>query len=233
MRIQKYLAHCGIASRRAAESLVADEQVFINGKLAHIGQLVAPGDRVTYLGQELTPQTEYHYVLLNKPVGYITAVKDQFGRPTVTDLVPIPGLYPVGRLDYNTSGLLLLTNDGDLAYKLTHPKFETPKTYWLRIKGKLPNDALKQLTAGVIIDGDYRTRPAQVHLIHRDNHSTQLTLTLKEGKNRQVRKMVDAIGHRIITLKRESTMGITLEGTPEGEYRHLKPHEIHKLKQLS
>ena len=210
---------------------MADGQVFINNQMAQIGQLVEPGDRVTYMGEVVTPEEVHHYVLINKPVGYITAVKDQFGRPTVTELVDIPGLYPVGRLDYNTAGLLLLTNDGDLAYKLTHPKYEVPKTYWVRVKGHPTTAELKQLANGVIIDDDYQTKPSIVDNVQKEKTSTQLTLTITEGKNHQVRKMIDAIGYKIITLKRESMAGIMLQGVPEGEYRHLKDHEIHKLKQ--
>ncbi|MBR5236545.1 MAG: rRNA pseudouridine synthase [Clostridia bacterium] len=233
MRLQKYLALCGVASRRAAEAMMAEGRVLVNGHLAQTpGIKVNPEtDQVTVDGKPVSPLQKKIYIMLNKPVGYVSTAKDNFDRPTVLDLVPdtFGRLYPVGRLDYDSEGLLLLTNDGDLTYRLTHPGHEVSKTYAAVVAGAPSGEALNALRNGVLIDGQM-THPAQVTVKTKSGKNTCLHITIHEGRNRQVRKMCAAIGHAVITLSRIAEGGLALGDLPLGSWRLLTEDEIKKLK---
>ena len=192
MRLQKYLAACGIASRRKCEAYILEGKVEVNGQVVQeLGTKVEPGDKVTFGGKEVKLQEEYVYYMLNKPVGYVTTVQDEKQRQTVLDLVKDTKhrVYPVGRLDYNTSGLLLLTNDGELTYGLTHPKHHVNKCYEVKVQGVLSDEAKRALKEGVLIDGKM-TYPAKVKVLRKGEKSTVFQLTIHEGRNRQVRVSV-------------------------------------------
>jgi len=231
IRLQKYLAQCGVASRRAAETLIAEGKVTINGVIAEIGAKITAGtDEVRLNGKIVVPPPVEKpvYIALNKPVGVISAVTDQFGRTTVTDLVADIGvrLFPVGRLDYATSGLILLTNDGDVTFKLTHPKHSVEKTYIAVVKQPLGAADVCAFAEGIVIDG-HKTQPVNL-----EYDGLTAKVILKEGRNRQVRKMFEAIGNEVVTLQRVSVGLITLGGLAPGQYRHLTADEINYLKTL-
>ena len=227
MRVQKYLSQCGVASRRKAELLIEKKEITINGEIAKLGDSIYPGDIVKYKNKVVKLSDLLYHIMLNKPPGYITSVKDQFGRKTVLDLIPKNiKVYPIGRLDYNTSGLLLLTNDGNLAYKLTHPKHNIAKTYIVEITENITAKDLAKLRQGVHID-NYLTKPALANIIAND--PTTLQLTIKEGKNRQIRKMLQAIGHKVISLKRVAVGNLQLGSLRQGDYRHLTQKEVSDL----
>ncbi|MCL1935823.1 MAG: rRNA pseudouridine synthase [Defluviitaleaceae bacterium] len=228
IRLQKYIALCGIASRRSAENLILQNEITINDKLAKLGDKVQDNDIIKYKGKIIKKIDEKIYIIINKPKGYITSKKDQFGRKTVMDFVP-SNVYPVGRLDYNTSGLLILTNDGDLAYSLTHPKNEVPKKYIVEIYGNIEKNKIEQLSKGVYIDG-YLTKKANVNLIKQDKDTSTLEITITEGKNRQIRKMIEQVGHSVRNLKRISISSIELGNLKIGEKRNLTIQEIENLK---
>lgn len=218
MRLQKYLAEAGIASRRKSEELIKQGKVSINGKVAtELGtQVISNVDKVEYNGKEIIIKNEYIYILLNKPIGYVTTAKDQFGRDSVLDLVKTnKRLVPVGRLDMYTSGALILTNDGDFVYKVTHPKHEIEKTYTVTIKGIVKNEEVNKLRSGVEIK-DYITKPAKVKILKTDEEKNQsrLEITIHEGKNRQVRKMCEAIDHKVLALHRSKIAGIGVKDIP-------------------
>ena len=218
MRLQKYLAEAGIASRRKSEELIIQGKVSVNGKVVtELGTQVIPGiDKVKYNGKEVTINNDFIYILLNKPIGYVTTAKDQFGRDSVLDLVKTnKRLVPVGRLDMYTSGALILTNDGDFVYKVTHPKHEIEKTYTVTIKGIVTNEEVSKLRSGVEIE-DYTTKPAKVKILKTDDEKNQsrLEITIHEGKNRQVRKMCEAIGHKVLALHRSKIAGIGVKDIP-------------------
>lgn len=199
MRLQKYLADCGIASRRKSEELILQGKVMVNGKIVNeLGTKIdTENDEVKYLGKVVKPQNdEKIYILLNKPIGYVTTLTDQFDRPTVLDLVKVnKRIVPVGRLDMFTSGALILTNDGDFVFKVTHPKHEINKTYTVTVIGKITNDEVEKLRAGVEIDDGYVTKPAKVKILKIDEEKNQsrLAITIHEGRNRQVRKMCNSV----------------------------------------
>ncbi len=232
MRLQKYLALCGVASRRAAEAMMVEGRVSVNGRLAQTpGIKVNPEtDQVTVDGKPVTPLQKNVYIMLNKPVGYVSTAKDNFNRPTVLDLVPdtFGRLYPVGRLDYDSEGLLLLTNDGDLTYRLTHPGHEVSKTYAALVAGTPSTEALNALRHGVMIDGQM-THPAQVSVKTKGAKNTCLHITIHEGRNRQVRKMCAAIGHAVVTLSRIAEGPLKLGDLPLGDWRLLTEEEIKAL----
>lgn len=233
-RLQKYLAECGIASRRKCEQLILSGRVKINGIVVkELGTKVKPEvDVVEFDGKVIKRNIEYIYIMLNKPTGYITSVKDQFSRPTVLDLVNLKErVYPVGRLDYNTSGLLILTNDGELAYKLTHPKHEIIKTYIAKIKGLPDETDIIKFKNGLKIDG-YVTSKADIKIIDKKISTSIVEIKVHEGRNRQVRKMCDAIGHPVITLKRTKIGDLSLDGLEVGHWRYLNKKEIDYLKNL-
>ena len=237
MRINKYIASCGVASRRKAEELILNKKVKVNGRLIEelSFQVDEYKDTVEVDGVKISLNEETVYILLNKPEGYITTVKDQFDRPSVIDLLSDvkERVFPVGRLDYETSGLLLLTNDGDLTYKLTHPKHEVDKTYVARVKGKLTKEEIERFKTGLKIE-DYTTAPAKLKVIKYDEQrdSSLLEIKIHEGKNRQVRKMCKAINHPVLRLRRSAMGKIKIGDCEIGKYRYLTEDEIKYLKNL-
>ena len=233
MRINKYLAESGVASRRASDAMIEERRVLINGKTATLGSEVEDGDTVTVDGSIVRPVKKYSYYMLNKPKGYVTTVKDDTGRKTVMDLLPKKGdrLYPVGRLDYDTEGLLIITNDGELAQRLTHPVNEVPKTYVAKIEGVLTENMLARLRGGVEVDG-VRTKKSAVRVVDETKTETKVSVTITEGRNRQVRKMFEAVGKEVIFLKRVKIGDLALRGLNRGEYRPLTKEEIYYLKNV-
>lgn len=233
VRLQKFLADCGIASRRKSEELIAQGKVKVNGKIVtELGVKVIPNqDKVEYENKEVKVQNDFVYILLNKPIGYVTTVKDQFHRDSVMDLVKInKRVVPVGRLDMYTSGALILTNDGDFVYRVTHPKHEITKTYTVTIKGIVTNDEVASLRQGVKIE-DYVTKPAKVKILKTDleKNFSRLEITIHEGKNRQVRKMCEAIGHSVLALHRSKIADIGVKDLPLGKWRYLSDKEVRKI----
>lgn len=234
IRLQKYLAEAGVASRRKSEELILQEKVKVNGKTVTVlGSRVNPDiDKIEYNGKEIKINKEYVYILLNKPIGYVTTVKDQFNRESVLDLIKTnKRLVPVGRLDMYTSGALILTNDGDFVYKVTHPKHEIEKTYTVTIKGIVTTEEVNKLRKGVKIE-DYTTKPAKVKILKTDNEKdiSRLEITIHEGKNRQVRKMCEAIDHKVLALHRSKIAGIGVKGIPLGKWRYLTSKEVEIIK---
>lgn len=233
-RLQKYLADCGVGSRRKCEEYILDGRVRVNGlTVTELGTKVTQADRVEFDNKIVKPQKNKVYIMLHKPEGCVTTVTDQFDRPTVMDYIDIDErIFPVGRLDYDTSGLLLLTNDGDLAYKLTHPKHNITKTYIATVEREPEKGEMIRFSKGLIIDG-YKTAPASIFMAKRhDNGFISLKIQIKEGRNRQVRKMCDEIGCPVRYLKRISTGRLTLGDLKKGEYRFLTEDEIKYLLEL-
>lgn len=232
MRLQKFLAHAGIASRRAAEEIIKQGRVTLNGsKVTEMGTIVSDIDKITVDGKEISlNKNQKTYIMLNKPVGYVSTAKDQFGRPTVLDLVKDLNvrLYPVGRLDYDTSGLIILTDDGDFTYQLTHPKHEIDKVYEALLKGVPTDDEIKHFENGLKIE-DYTTSPAKIEIKKIEKAGALVHITIHEGKNRQVRKMCDAIGHTVISLKRISIGPIALDNLDEGKWKKISDAELKRL----
>lgn len=237
MRINKYIASCGVASRRKAEDIILEKRVKVNGKIVEelSFNIDEKNDLVEIDGKQIGISENYVYIVLNKPEGYITTVKDQFDRPSVLDLISDidERIYPIGRLDYETSGLLILTNDGDLTYKLTHPKHEVAKTYVARVKGIPSIEKMKQFEEGLYIE-DYKTAPAKIRIIEKNEEKNYSLCEIKihEGRNRQVRKMCKAIDHPVQRLRRAAMGEITLKGTEIGKYRHLTNEEVEYLKAI-
>ena len=231
MRINQYIASAGVCSRRRADELIEANRVKVNGSvLSTPGYHVQDGDIVEVDGKRIEPETRKVYYLLNKPAGYVTSTADKEGRPLVTDLVPDNiRVFPVGRLDYNTSGLLILTNDGDLSNRLMHPSHEFSKTYLVRAQGIVTISESRRLAKGVDI-GDFVTSPADVHLIRHDRNSTVCEITIHEGKNRQVRRMFKAIGHPVLELCRTRLGNLEIGRLAIGQCRKLSPAEVEYLK---
>jgi len=228
------MADCGVASRRASERFIADGRCRVNGAVVtEAGVTIDPSaDVVEVDGETVKPTGEHIYIMLHKPRGYVTTAKDQFNRPAVTDLVDVGArVYPVGRLDCDTSGLLLLTNDGDLAYRLSHPKFMVQKEYLAVLQGALTEEAKQSLMNGVDIGG-YVTQPAGVEVVRSDVDRTDIVVTIAEGKNKQIRKMAEAVGFPVVRLKRIAIGRLRLGRLGEGEHRRLTPAEIKYLKTL-
>lgn len=237
MRLQKYLAQAGVASRRKAEEMILQGQVAINGEIVtELGIKVNPRDKVTVNGKEISLVDKLIYLLLNKPAGVLCTVQDPHGRPTVLDIISSKWeryrLFPVGRLDYDTEGLIILTNDGDLTYRLTHPRFQVPKTYLALVQGKVTSDQVEQLRHGVPLD-DGLTWPADVKLLGYEGTTSLLKLVLSEGRKRQVKRMCEYIGHPVLKLVRIAFGGLTLQGLDVSEYRLLTEQEVVNLKQLA
>ncbi|RAK11079.1 ribosomal large subunit pseudouridine synthase B [Halanaerobium saccharolyticum] len=233
-RLQKVMAHAGVASRRKSEEIIAEGRVKVNGEIVEeMGFKVDPEEDEIVVDGEVISEEKKRYILLNKPEGYITTVSDPEGRPTVMDLIPDlkQRLYPAGRLDYDSSGLLLMTNDGDLTYKLTHPKKEVDKKYRVLVQGKLSQEEFEKFEAGMIIDGQ-KTAPAKISNVNYKDEQTQFEIVIHEGRNRQVRRMVKIVGFSVISLKRIAFAFLTLKGVKEGEFRYLSDQEVNKLKNI-
>ena len=233
MRINKFLAEQGIASRRGSDVLVAEGRVKINGKTAVAGDNVEPSDVVELDGKILSHKVKYEYYLLNKPKGYVCTVSDEKDRKTVMDLLPEGAgrVYPVGRLDYETEGMLILTNDGDLAYRLTAPQNEIPKTYLVKIEGSVTDAQLNKLRAGVELDGRL-TNKSKIKVIETNREYTKLHVTINEGRNRQVRRMFESVGKEIAFLKRIKIGEMGLGSLERGKVRKLTAEEIFYLTNL-
>lgn len=232
-RLQKYMAKCGVASRRKSEEIISQGRVRVNGKITkEIVMIDEELDIVEVDGQIINLEGKKVYIILNKPVGVITSVKDQFNRKTVTEMINIKErVYPVGRLDYDTSGLLILTNDGDIAYKLTHPSHEIEKVYEARIKGIPKADEIEKFKSGLSIE-DYITAPSNIKILAKYDNCSLVHITIHEGRNRQVRKMCNAINHPVLELKRIKIGDIELGDLADGKWRELTKREVEYLKSL-
>lgn len=227
------MARCGVASRRACELLISEGRVKVNGRVVtQPGTKIDPAaDRVEVDGRVLRPPRTFVYYIINKPRGYVTTVRDPQGRPTVMDIVAHvkERVYPVGRLDADTEGLLVLTNDGALANKLMHPRYQVGKRYRATVRGHIGDDALRRLAVGVPLE-DGMTAPAKVRLISREQRRSIIELTLFEGRNRQVRRMCAYVGHPVIALLRTSMGPLQLSGLAPGSYRPLTADEVRRLR---
>ncbi len=232
MRINKFLAEKGVASRRHADEMIAAGRVQINGAVATLGANVEDTDEVLVDGVLLShEEKKEEYYIMNKPKGVICTVSDDRGRKTVMELLPpsVGRVFPVGRLDYETEGLLILTNDGELAFRLTHPTSEIPKTYLVRIEGTMTEKELNPIRSGVELDG-VLTKKCKAHIVETDKAYTKVHITITEGRNRQVRRMFEAIGRNVAFLKRVSIGRLKLTGLDRGEVRPLTQQEIAYLK---
>lgn len=235
-RLNKYLASAGAASRRGADKLIAEGKVKVNGKVVtELGTVInEKNDTVSVNDVIVKAENKLSYVMFYKPKGCITTVSDDKGRKTIYDYLEdlnVPHLIPVGRLDYDTEGLLIMTNDGDLAYRLTHPSYEVPKTYLVKVKGEMPEHKLAQLRKGVEVDGE-KTKRARVKLLEYKDDVSKLQITITEGKNRQIRKMLEAVEREVIFLKRIAIGDLRLGGLARGGYRFLNDFEVEYLKRL-
>ena len=233
IRLQKYLAEAGIASRRKAEEYIMQGRVKVNGKIAEIGEKVnIETDEIQFDDKPVSKlQKDHVYILLNKPIEYVTTVKDQFSRQTVLDLVKTNRrLVPVGRLDMYTSGALILTDDGDFVYKITHPKHEVTKTYTVTLKGIVTKEDVQKLENGVDI-GDFVTGKARVKILKTDNeqNKSRLEITIHEGKNREIRRMCEAIDKKVLALHRSKIGNIGVKDLKIGTWRYLSPSEVDEL----
>ena len=233
MRINKYLAQCGVASRRDCYKLVADGRVTVNGRPADVGADVEEGDVIKVDGKVVTVKKNEYYIL-HKPKGYLCTVSDDKGRKTVMDILGsgVGMVYPVGRLDYDSEGLLILTTDGELAQHLTHPSNEVPKTYVVKVEGRLTEADLNPIRSGIEIEGGYVTKKCRAHIIETNRDFTRVEITLREGKNREIRKMFAAIGKEVTLLKRTKVGELSLRGLDRGAFRKLTPAEVAYLKSI-
>ncbi len=236
VRLQKYLAECGIGSRRTIERLIQEGRITVNGNIVPLGYKINPETDKICLDNELLQSTipEKIYILLNKPKGVVTTVSDELGRPTVLDLVKNlkARVFPVGRLDLDVEGALLLTNDGELTNRLLHPSSEVPKTYIAVVKGFITTRAIKELESGVFLE-DGKTSPAKVKVISQSLAKSIIQITIHEGKKREVKRMCCAVGYPILSLKRITFAGISINNLPVGKWRYLTSEEITYLKKLS
>lgn len=233
MRINKYLAQCGVASRRDCDKLVAEGHVTVNGRPADVGADVEEGDVIKVDGKVVTLKKNEYYIL-HKPKGYLCTVSDDKGRKTVMDILGsgVGRVYPVGRLDYDSEGLLILTTDGELAQHLTHPSNEVPKTYVVKVEGRLTEADLNPIRSGIEIEGGYVTKKCRAHIIETNRDFTRVEITLREGKNREIRKMFAAIGKEVTLLKRTKVGELSLRGLDRGAFRKLTPAEVAYLKSI-
>lgn len=235
VRLQKFLADAGIASRRKAEALIAEGKVKVNGRVASVGDSVDPRrDTVLCAGARVEPASEKKYIMLHKPRGYITTMSDEQGRKCVSDLVRNVSVrvYPVGRLDRESEGLLLLTNDGDFANSIIHPSHHVPKTYRVTIHGEVTEEQLSSITAGMMLDGQ-KTLPAEVFVVSKQEGREVLELTIFEGRNRQIRRMCEELGLEVARLRRIRIGGVKLGMLPPGKWRDLEPYEVKLLREAS
>ena len=229
MRLNAFLARAGVASRRRADELIRDGRVRVNGRAGELNTVVGRHDVVEVDGERVARQA-LAYVLLHKPPGVVTTARDPQGRPTVVGLVPSePRVVPVGRLDVDTTGALLLTNDGELAHRLAHPRYGVPKVYEADVEGALSRSAVDALSAGVELD-DGTTAPADVRVLSTSRRRSRIELTLHEGRNRQVKRMLEAVGHPVARLHRSRYAGLDLDGLDEGEWRVLTRSEVAALR---
>jgi pseudouridine synthase len=237
VRLNKFLAHAGVCSRREADRLISEGAVKVNGRIVEeLGLKIDPshdrvdvGNRAVRGGEERSV-----YILLFKPAGRVVTVKDPFGRPTVMDLLPKlrDRVYPVGRLDAESEGALLLTNDGEMAFRLTHPKHEIGKIYEVRVEGEPSEEDLSRLRSGIFLEGR-KTAPARIQVLRRGPHRTLLRVRIHEGRKREVRKMFEALGYHVTGLLRVEFAGLTLEGLRPGQWRFLKKSEVKNLEKLT
>lgn len=235
IRLQKHLSACGIASRRKAEELIEAGKVRVNGRIATLGDKVDPKrDKVTVRGKNVVAVTQKVYIMLHKPRGYVTTMSDEFDRKNVADLVKDVGVkvFPVGRLDRDSEGLLIMTNDGELANTITHPSSHVNKTYRVTVGGAVDDDRIKRLCEGVVIDGK-KTMPCDVFVIERREDRTVLNFIIQEGRNRQIRKMCDTVGLEVLRLKRIEIAGVKLGGLKPGSWRELNERELTRLENIS
>ena len=231
IRLQKYLSMCAVTSRRKAEELIAQGKVKVNGRVAEIGDKVSPKhDTVTVSGRKIVANKKHYYIMLHKPRGFITTMDDEMGRKCVAELVKDVGarVYPVGRLDKDSEGLLLMTNDGEFANHMTHPSKHIPKTYRVTVRPDVTEDMLTAFATGMEIDGRI-TAPADAHVIEKQDNRVVMEIVLYEGRNRQIRKMCEALGLEVARLKRTSMGSLKLGMLPPGKWRELKEDEVHKL----
>lgn len=234
MRLQKYLASCGVASRRASEKLIAEGRVCVDGaRITEMGAQVEDGQQVTVDGKPVTPEARKYYIMYHKPAGEVTTVSDPEGRATVLSrFKDFPArLYPVGRLDYDSEGLLLLTNDGELTERMLHPSREVDKTYLARVSNVVTEAEARRLEAGVMVDGR-KTSRATVKLLGSKPLYTDMLITIHEGRNRQVRKMVEQVGHQVVLLRRIRFGPLKLGELPRGMWRELTDDELSRLREL-
>lgn len=232
MRINKFLAACGVAGRRACDKIVQDGRVTINGKLAVLGDDVETDDAVKVDGKPVALKKNEYYIL-HKPKGYLSTVSDDKGRKTVMDILGsnVGRVYPVGRLDYDSEGLLILTTDGELAQHLTHPSNEVPKTYLVKVEGRLTEADLNPIRSGIELDG-VLTKKCRAHIVETNKEYTKVEMVLREGKNREIRRMFEAIGREVMLLKRTKVGELSLRGLARGEFRKLTPAEVEYLKSI-
>ena len=231
IRLQKYLSMCAVASRRKAEELIAQGKVKVNGKVAQIGDKISPKHDTVYVsGRKIVGSRKHYYIMLHKPRGYITTMDDEMGRKCVAELVRDVGarVYPVGRLDKDSEGLLLMTNDGEFANHMTHPSKHIPKTYRVTVRPDVTEDMLTAFATGMEIDGRI-TAPADAHIIEKQDNRVVMEIVLYEGRNRQIRKMCESLGLEVARLKRTSMGSLKLGMLPPGKWRELKEDEVHKL----
>ncbi len=232
-RVQKILSEIGIASRRKAEELIREGRVTVNGRIAQIGDRADPlQDRIKVDGRRVSASSPKVYILLNKPRGTVTTTDDPAGRKTVMDLLRIrkPRLFPVGRLDYDAEGFLLLTNDGELAHRLSHPSFRIPRTYQVKVKGKPTPEEIHKLSKGISLE-DGRTAPCRILPLRGTEENLWLEMVLYEGRNRQIKRMWEKLGYPVLKLKRVGFAGLVPGRLKPGEYRALQPGEVKKLKE--
>lgn len=232
IRLQKYLSQCAVASRRKSEELILSGKVKVNGKVAGLGDKIDPRrDTVTVSGKKIVSSKKHYYIMLHKPRGFITTMEDEMGRKCVAELVKDVGarVYPVGRLDRDSEGLLIMTNDGDFANHLTHPSKHVPKTYRVTVRPNVTEDQLIAFNEGIEIDGR-KTAPADAHIIEKSENRVVLEVILHEGRNRQIRRMCEALGLEVARLKRTHIGSIKLGMLPQGKWRNLTEDEVHKLK---
>ena len=231
VRLQKYMAECGVASRRKSEELIEMGKVKVNGHIAHIGDKINPKkDIVTVKGKKINKEEKLYYLMLNKPRGFITTMSDEMDRKCVAMLVKDVGarVYPVGRLDRESEGLLLMTNDGEFANAMTHPTKHVPKTYRVTVRPSISEEQITKLSTGIVID-DRMTAPAEVRVVKREENRVVIEIILYEGRNRQIRKMCDALGLEVARLKRIAVGSVKLGMLPQGKWRELSEEEVHKL----
>jgi len=230
-RLQKIIAACGECSRRNAEKLITDNKVKVNGRIASLGDKADPSRDVIEVCGKVISGGQRFYIMLNKPRGYITTLEDERDRKTVSELVDVgTRVYPVGRLDYNSEGLLIMTNDGELTYRLTHPSNEIPKGYIVTVRGHLET-ALTTLKSPIMIDGR-ETKPADISVLRENSEGGLLHITIREGRNRQIRRMCEAADLKVLRLKRVSVGDLVLDKMPAGRWRHLTDKEVKYLKSL-